>query len=87
MENGFPGDMALTPKEALKLYDVMAQHWPDKESLKVRRDGLTQCRLFSVYHSCTQSPRSYASVIPAQFKQNVVKLHGGPIDVVYLLLQ
>ncbi|XP_078360877.1 putative ATP-dependent RNA helicase DDX60 [Oculina patagonica] len=33
-ENGFPGDMALTPKETLQLYDVMVQHWPDKESLK-----------------------------------------------------
>jgi len=35
MENGFPGDMALTPKEALQLYDVMIWHWPEKESLQV----------------------------------------------------
>ncbi|KAJ7386930.1 putative ATP-dependent RNA helicase ddx60 [Desmophyllum pertusum] len=34
-ENGFPGDMALTPKETLQLYDVMVQQWPDKESLQV----------------------------------------------------
>ncbi|XP_078360874.1 putative ATP-dependent RNA helicase DDX60 isoform X2 [Oculina patagonica] len=33
-ENGFPGDMALTPEETLQLYDVMVKHWPDKESLQ-----------------------------------------------------
>jgi len=27
--------MALTPQEALQLYDAMAQHWPEKESLQV----------------------------------------------------
>ncbi|XP_068760168.1 probable ATP-dependent RNA helicase DDX60 isoform X4 [Montipora capricornis] len=31
-ENGFPGDMALTPRETLQLYDAIVQHWPDKES-------------------------------------------------------
>ncbi|XP_068713439.1 probable ATP-dependent RNA helicase DDX60 isoform X2 [Montipora foliosa] len=33
-ENGFPGDMALTPRETLQLYDAIVQHWPDKESLQ-----------------------------------------------------
>lgn len=27
--------MALTPQEALQLYDAMVQHWPEKESLQV----------------------------------------------------
>ena len=35
LENGFPGDMALTPGEALQLYDVMVKQWPDKESMQV----------------------------------------------------
>ncbi|XP_015768450.1 PREDICTED: probable ATP-dependent RNA helicase DDX60 [Acropora digitifera] len=34
LENGFPGDMALTPGEALQLYDVMVEKWPDKESMQ-----------------------------------------------------
>ncbi|KAK2572321.1 putative ATP-dependent RNA helicase DDX60 [Acropora cervicornis] len=34
LENGFPGDMALTPGEALQLYDVMVKQWPDKESMQ-----------------------------------------------------
>jgi len=34
-ENGFPGDMALTPGETLQLYDVMVKQWPDRESLQV----------------------------------------------------
>jgi len=34
-ENGFPGDMALTPGETLQLYDVMVKQWPDKESMQV----------------------------------------------------
>ncbi|PFX17719.1 putative ATP-dependent RNA helicase DDX60 [Stylophora pistillata] len=33
-ENSFPGDMALTPRETLQLYDVMVQQWPEKESLQ-----------------------------------------------------
>ncbi|CAH3109026.1 unnamed protein product [Pocillopora meandrina] len=34
LENGFPGDMALTPKESLQLYDTMVSVWPDCESLQ-----------------------------------------------------
>lgn len=34
LENGFPGDMALTSGEALQLYDVMVEKWPDKESMQ-----------------------------------------------------
>ncbi|XP_044173202.1 probable ATP-dependent RNA helicase DDX60 isoform X1 [Acropora millepora] len=34
LKNGFPGDMALTPGEALQLYDVMVKEWPDKESIQ-----------------------------------------------------
>ncbi|XP_022803066.1 probable ATP-dependent RNA helicase DDX60 [Stylophora pistillata] len=34
LENGFPGDMALTPKENLQLYDTMVSVWPDCESLQ-----------------------------------------------------
>ncbi|XP_022789735.1 probable ATP-dependent RNA helicase DDX60 [Stylophora pistillata] len=33
-ENSLPGDMVLTPQETLRLYDVMVQHWPEKESLQ-----------------------------------------------------
>ena len=34
-ENGFPGDMALTPEETVQLYDAMVKQWPDKESMQV----------------------------------------------------
>ncbi|CAH3109024.1 unnamed protein product [Pocillopora meandrina] len=34
LENGFPGDMALTPKESLQLYDTMVSVWPDCKSLQ-----------------------------------------------------
>ncbi|KAM7424845.1 putative ATP-dependent RNA helicase ddx60 [Porites harrisoni] len=33
-ENGFPGDMALTPKESLQLYNTMVEKWCGKESLQ-----------------------------------------------------
>jgi len=36
-ENGFPGDMALTPNESLQLYKTMVEKWCDKESLQVSR--------------------------------------------------
>ena len=36
-ENGFPGDMALTPKESLQLYNTMVEKWCGKESLQVSR--------------------------------------------------
>ena len=35
LENGFPGDMALTPKESLHMYDTMVSVWPHCESLQV----------------------------------------------------
>ena len=34
-QNGLPGDMALTPRESLQLYDTMISVWPDCESLQV----------------------------------------------------
>lgn len=34
-QKGLPGDMALTPKESLQLYDTMFSVWPDCESLQV----------------------------------------------------
>ncbi|XP_027035542.1 probable ATP-dependent RNA helicase DDX60 [Pocillopora damicornis] len=33
-ENSFPRDMDFTPQESLQLFDVMAKHWPNKESLQ-----------------------------------------------------
>ncbi|CAH3109010.1 unnamed protein product [Pocillopora meandrina] len=33
-QKGLPGDMALTPKESLQLYDTMVSVWPDCESLQ-----------------------------------------------------
>ena len=53
-ENGFPGDMALTPRETLQLYDVIAQHWPDKAALEVGESSILRL-FFHIMHRLTLS--------------------------------
>lgn len=65
LENGFPGDMALTPKESLQLYDTMVSVWRDCESLQNLRPEtyFLEMKLIRKGHA-----RQYESDLKREFK-------------------